>query len=77
MGQTLSDCASNRKEYCCNNSDEELFGRRYKGENPNKYDLTFNGIVQDNDLYVKKRKNKRRITPKIRGQSGSAAKRKF
>ena len=61
MGQTLSDCASNRDDYCCNDSDEELFGRRYKGESPNNNDLTFNNIVQDADLYVKKPKNKRRI----------------
>ena len=60
MGQTLSDCASNRNDYCYNDSDEELFGRRYKGENPNKNDLTFNAIVQDADLYAKKPKNKRR-----------------
>lgn len=65
MGQFISDCASNRNDYCCNDSNEELFGRRYKGENHNKNDLTYNNIVQDADLYVKKPKNKRKRNRKF------------
>jgi hypothetical protein len=60
MGQVTSYCISKREDCCYASTNEELFGRRYLGENTDQKFLTYNDIVQDADHYVKKSKNKKR-----------------